>query len=161
MATKSKGAKKSTKKAIAVKRKPTNLKTAKAAPKKAVAKKTATKKKTASKKVVAKKVAVKKKSVSIRKPVELLIKKATPVKTIVKKPTVAAPKIQEPIPVETNLPPVAENSPEIIPVTNSSAPGMNTKSMQTEAVRHYDNHHIHLSNKKKGGIKPSGKKPLW
>jgi hypothetical protein len=160
MATKSKGAKKSTKKAITVKRKPTNLKAAKSAPKKAVAKKTATKKKTAAKKVIAKKVIIKKKAASTRNAVKPLIKKAAPQKASTRKPAVAAQKIQEPIPVETNLPPVEEKSPEVIPVTNSSAPGMITKSMQREAVRHYDNHHIHLSNKK-GGIKPSGKKPLW
>lgn len=169
MATKSKRAKKSIKKAITVKGKGTNLKAAKAAPKKNLAKKTATKKKAAPKKVASKK------SASTRKSVKTQTRKATPKKAIIKKKTivrekaVTANKVEKEITeVPANLPPVEEKSPEVIPVTNSSAAGMgmdikslqNSKSLQNEAVRHYDNNNIRLSNKK-GGIKPSGKKPLW
>jgi hypothetical protein len=161
MATKSKEAKKTTKTAINKKGKLVSIKGAKTAPKKAVAKKTAAKKKVAPVKAVSKtKVVSKTKSAGIRKPVGLLNKKAAPEKTIVKKPAVAKKIVQEERTEEINLPPVEEKSPEIIPVMSSPAPGMDTKLMQKEAVRHYDNHNTHLSNKK-GGIRPSGKKPLW
>jgi hypothetical protein len=155
MATKSKEAKKTTKTAINKKGKLVSIKGAKTAAKKAVTKKTAVKKKAAPVKAVSKT-----KSAGIRKPVGLLNKKAAPEKTIVNKPAVAKKIVQEERTEEINLPPVEEKSPEIIPVMSSPAPGMDTKLMQKEAVRHYDNHNTHLSNKK-GGIRPSGKKPLW
>jgi hypothetical protein len=63
-------------------------------------------------------------------------------------------------PIDTNLPPVEEKSPAINPGV-TTVPGMDKKSMQRAAVRNYDNHHLRLSNHSKGGIKPSGKKPLW
>ena len=78
--------------------------------------------------------------------------------------------------VETTPPPVEENTPvEIVeanlssqenentPVVNLDTTGMlgtDKKSLKRAAVRNYDNHHIRLSNRK-GGLKPSGKKPLW
>jgi hypothetical protein len=61
---------------------------------------------------------------------------------------------------ESNLPPVEEKSHEIEPAI-AQAPGMDKKSQQKARVRNYDNHNLRLSNHSKGGIKPSGKKPLW
>jgi hypothetical protein len=156
----SKGIKKSTKSAIPAKKKLTNLKSGKAAPKKAVAKKTITKKRIAPKKAVAKKTTIKKKPSNTHNEVQPLKKKANPQKAVARKPAVATSKTQEPLPKEINLPPVEEKSPEVVPFTNNSGPGEITKSMQKATVRHYDNHNIQLSNKK-GGIRPSGKKPLW
>ena len=62
--------------------------------------------------------------------------------------------------LESTLPPVEEKSPEI----NTIASGfvdMNEKLNQRAAARQYDNRNIRLSKVKKGGPKPTGKKPLW
>ncbi|MDZ4794216.1 MAG: hypothetical protein SGI83_08055 [Bacteroidota bacterium] len=161
-------------------RKKAAKKTKKAAPKK-VAKKTATKKgvkKAAPKKVAAKKKAVAKKTIPVkkkasantRKPAARAKKTLIRPKKIVSKASKAASfetkgkkatkaKAVENI-VETNLPPVEEKSPEV-QAFQTMAPVVDIKSMQKVAVRNYDNHHLRLSNLRKGGIKPSGKKPLW
>jgi hypothetical protein len=135
-------------------------------------KKTGTKapaKKKSAKKVVAKKKAAPKKAASTRKPAAGVTKKITPKKTIRRKAALAAitkqktKKKENKVVVETieaSLPPVEEKSPEINSNTSADVPGLDEKSMQRAAVRNYDNHHIRLSNRK-GGIKPSGKKPLW
>jgi len=60
---------------------------------------------------------------------------------------------------EANMPATEEKS-----VTNSNTSemlGMDKKSIEQAAVRHYDNHHLRLSSVGKGRTKPSGKKPLW
>jgi hypothetical protein len=117
--------------------------------KKAVIKKKAAVKK---KKPIATKTVAKKKPVTpARKPTIRTIKNTGP-----KKPAATHPKER----VETNLPPVEEKSPEINNDTITPVQTTVTKSAQKSAVRQYDNHNIRLSGKK-GGLKPSGKKPLW
>ena len=167
------------------KSKPTTKK--KAATKKAVTKKKATSKKTTTNKTSAKKTPAKKsvtkkkpftkKSTvvknkvtgSARKPAAGVTKATTPKKTIRKKAVVAATakeKTQQQSnkaaveTLESTLPPVEEKSPAVNTITNGLS-GMNEKSRQRAAVHQYDNHHIRLSNTKKGGPKPTGKKPLW
>jgi hypothetical protein len=124
--------------------------------KKATAKKTARKKRTATKKKTTgnKRVAVKR---VIKTPVT---KKATPKKSATntrkKQKTARVVKL---VP-DTDLSPVEEQSPVIHAVTGS-LPDMTEKDRQRDANRNYDNHNIRLSSTKKGGPKPSGKKPLW
>lgn len=133
-------------------------------------KKTATKKKAAVKKsnlIKKSTIAKKKTSIQSSKPTGKIIKAHTKKNTITKKIAVAPTKEKvkkvyrkEIIPsIENNLPPVEEKSP-VVNTHTIVAPGMDNKSLQRAAVRNYDNHHIRLSNRK-GGIKPSGKKPLW
>jgi hypothetical protein len=128
------------------------------------------------KKVVAKKKSVKKKAApkkaaSARKPAARVAKKVTPKKIIRRKPDEAATKKRntnkeeiKPIVEIVEAPtPLVEKSTEIHEVNTSETafvPGLDKKSMQQAAIRNYDNHHIRLS-KKKGGINPSSKKPLW
>jgi hypothetical protein len=127
----------------------TKKKAGKVPVKKAVSKKKAAVKK---KKPVATKTVTKKKSVTpARKPTIRTIKNTTP-----KKRPSTLPKER----VETNLPPVEEKSPEINTATITPVQTTVTKSAQKSAVRQYDNHNIRLSGKK-GGLKPTGKKPLW
>jgi len=126
-------------------------------------------KKKAAKKVVAKKKASPKKAISTRKPAARVAKKTPPQKTIRRKAAKTATTKQKTKKrenkavaktIETSLPPVEEKSNEVNPNTNVPVLGLDKKSMQQAAIRNYDNHHIRLSNRK-GGIKPSGKKPLW
>jgi hypothetical protein len=139
-------------------------------------KKTATKKAAPKKKkAAAKKSIAKKKTASTRKPAARVGKKAAPKKAAPKKvakkkaPVASKAKEQikkiataiEPETVESNLPPVEEKSPEINTNINNGISGMKKKDLQRAAARNYDNHHIQLSSVPKGGIKPSGKKPLW
>jgi len=135
---------------MAKKTKPaTKKKAGKAPAKKAVGKKKVVAKK---KSTVAKKKAVKKKPVTpVRKPAARTTIKKVPEKSVVTP--------QEEI-VEIDLPPVKETSPEIKNDIPAPVESIDTKSIQKEAARHYDNHNIRLSGKK-GGLKPSGKKPLW
>ena len=153
--------KKATKKKAA--RTPVKKKAVKKAAKKATVKKPVFKKK-----AVVKKAATRRKTQPARKAVTRTRKAAPVKKTRTKKAAAPVPArkktkrvIAKPVqvPAENNLPPVEEKA----PVANNNpviAPGMDNKSLQQAAVRHYDNHHIRLSSKK-GGIKPSGKKPLW
>lgn len=62
--------------------------------------------------------------------------------------------------VERNLPPVEEKSSAVNNVIDL-VPDTDMKSLQQKAVQNYDKHQIRLSSVKKGGPKPSGKKPLW
>ncbi len=128
-------------------------------------KKTATKKASPKKKVVAKK-----KAAPSRKPAARVAKKAAPKKVAKKKTPIAAKAKErikkvtvpiEPETLESNLPPVEEKSPEVNTNITNGISGMKRKDLQRAAVRNYDNHHIQLSSVPKGGIKPSGKKPLW
>lgn len=113
--------------------------------------------------VVKKKVAVKKKSTVVKKK-DVKKKPETPVRkpaarTIIKKipqKPVATPQKET---IEIDLP-VKETSPEINTDIINPVEDIITKSTKRESVRHYDNHNIRLSGKK-GGFKPSGKKPLW
>jgi hypothetical protein len=119
------------------------------------------------KKVAVKKKAAPKKAASTRKTAARVAKKTIPKKTIRRKAVETATKqktkkkenkavvekIQTP-------PPVEEKSPEVNTTPSAFVPGLDKKSMEQAAVRNYDNHHIRLSNRK-GGVKPSGKKPLW
>ena len=140
------------------------------------AKKRATKKAAPKKKKAApKKSIAKKKAASSRKPAARATKKAeskkaAPKKAVKRKAPVASKakdrikKVTtaiEPATVESNLPPVEEKSPEVNTSIANGIPGMKKKDLQRAAVRNYDNHHIQLSSVPKGGIKPSGKKPLW
>jgi hypothetical protein len=121
---------------------------------KATVKKAVVKKKVAAKRksTVVKKKTVKKKPVTpARKPIARTI-----IKKITEKP-VDAPQKES---VEIDQPPVKETSPEINTDIVNPVEDIVTKSTQKEAARQYDNHHIRLSGKK-GGFKPSGKKPLW
>ena len=123
--------------------------------KKAGAKKAATKKKIASKKGTAVKkstAVVRNTGRSIRKPSARSVNATTSKKYIRSKSTVSA--------TESQLPPVEENSPAVIPII-AIEPGMDKKSMHNSAVRNFDTPHMPISSIKKGGIKPSGKKPLW
>ncbi len=126
------------------------------------------------KKSAAKKKAAPKKASSTRKPAARAAKKTPPKKARSRKATETittkqkTKKKENKAVVETmeaSLPPVEEKSQEVKEVEvndnpNPAVPGMDKKSMQQAAIRNYDNHHIRLSNRK-GGIKPSGKKPLW
>lgn len=142
------------------KKKATNPPVKKAAVKKVTPKKAIAKKKTPAKKSTApKKNTVAKKASPVKK-------KITSKKTPAKKAAVVENKsnqknkqvkIKKPAMVETNQPPIEEKSNEI-PV---QAPGMNKEAIQQAAVRNYDKHQIRLSSVKKGGPKPTGKKPLW
>ena len=120
------------------------------------------------KKVAVKKKAAPKKAVSTRKPAPRVAKKTSPKKTIRRKAVESATKqktknkenkkaVEK---IETQLPPVEEKTAEVNTSAGAFVPGLDKKSMQQAATRNYDNHHIRLSNRK-GGIKPSGKKPLW
>ena len=65
--------------------------------------------------------------------------------------------------VENTPPPVEENTP-LVKVDTTGMLGTHVKSLQLAAARHTDNndhHRLRLSSKRKGGIKPAGKKPLW
>jgi len=167
--TKAVSKKKVTKKAVA--RKKTAVKKTAVKKKAATKKKAITKKKSiAKKKAAPKKATVTKKKAKViqLKPKSKTIKKAAAPKPVRQKTVVPkmadqqVEKVPDQTPVETietNLPPVEEKSPEVEHIA-IPLPGNDKKSMEQAAARHYDNHHIKLSNRK-GGIKPSGKKPLW
>ena len=162
---------------------PAKRKGTKVSAKKTVIKKAAPKKKAlAKKKVVAKKKIAAKKTAPRKKPIAA--KKTTTRKPAVRKAQSTVTK--KPIPpkepviiptekqkpeeinndtvvidkVETTPPPVEENTP-VVKIDTTGMPGLDKKTLQRAAVRHYDNHRLRLSNASKGGIKPSGKKPLW
>lgn len=59
-----------------------------------------------------------------------------------------------------NLPPVEEKSQDLAP-DMKFVPGMDRRSQLKAANRNYGTPNSGISNVKKGGIKPSGKKPLW
>ncbi len=146
--------KKATKKAV-TKKKTATKKKALARKKTAVKKSTSHKRNTVpAKKVASKKAAPSKRPVS-KSSASTTTKKAT------SRPKAITP-IEEP---QNNLPPVEEkspelNSPEVNPVV-AHVQGMDPKTNRKEAIRHYNNHNIKLSSVKKGGPKPTGKKPLW
>lgn len=168
--------KKAAVKKAASKKKAVAKKTAKkAAPKKATkktaVKKTATKKKAAPKKTVAKKTTVKKAAPVKKTAVKKTVKKAAP-KKAVKKP--AAKKPAQPVstdklivsqPLEINQPPVAvplntllSNEHHEHTVDPNDIPVSDFSKFTAKADPRQN---IKLSNKAKGGVKPSGKKPLW
>lgn len=168
--------KKAAVKKAAPKKKAVAKKTAKkAAPKKATkktaVKKTATKKKAAPKKPVAKKTTVKKAAPVKKTAVKKTVKKAAP-KKAVKKP--AAKKPAQPVstdklivsqPLEINQPPVAvplntllSNEHHEHTVDPNDIPVSDFSKFTAKADPRQN---IKLSNKAKGGVKPSGKKPLW
>ncbi len=123
--------------------------------KKAGAKKAVPKKKSAAKKrTPAKKstVVVKDEGRSIRKPSIRSANTTISKKAIRSKSTVST--------VESQLPTVEEKSPAVIPIP-AVEPGMDKKSMHNSVVRNFDTPHMPISSIKKGGIRPSGKKPLW
>lgn len=153
---------------------PTKTATKKAPANKKPVKKTATKKAATKKKVVSKKVtpikkksATKKKATSnkrknvVRATKTVTDKKVTP-NAVSKKASEKTKKLLNKLvelPTETNLPPVEEKSPTVN-TPAIVAPDRDNKLLQRAAVRNYVKHQIRLSNKK-GGLKPSGKKPLW
>ena len=64
---------------------------------------------------------------------------------------------------EHTPPPVEENTPAV-KIDTTGMLGTHVKSLQLAAARHTDNndhHRLRLSSRRKGGIKPAGKKPLW
>lgn len=127
--------------------------------KKGAAKKTAVKKVVAKKKAVIKKKAPAKKKASVKKskPASTAVKTSPEKKRAIKR---TAKKIEQEQTV-ASLPPVEEKSTEIKHAVTENLSGMDQKALQRAAVRNYDNHHLRLSNTKKGGPKPTGKKPLW
>jgi hypothetical protein len=134
------------------------------------AKKAVVKKKIAAKKSTPSgKKATIKKSTGVKKKKKPLTrvssqKKTTPKKAIPKK--TVKPKIKrtrnKPVveAVESNLPPVEEKSSTINNVMNQ-VPRTEMKKLRQKEVQNYNKHQIRLSSVKKGGPKPSGKKPLW
>ena len=138
-----------------------NLKTKKR-PKAPAKKNTITRKSIATKKNIgAKKKATRKATVTVTK-------KATLKKSIQRKATATTAKqktkrTRNKITVEavkSNLPPVEEKSSAVINAI-VVVPDTDMKSLQRKMVQNYDKHQIPLSSVKKGGPKPSGKKPLW
>jgi hypothetical protein len=139
-----------------------------------------TAKKTASKKPVAKKKAIPKKKTTAstaRKKASAAATRTTPRssqkktarKITTKKnnvPAASKDKIKKSIPEITpgvsnqTLPPVEEKSLNVAP-DMKFAPGMDRRSQLKAANRNYGVPNSGISNVKKGGIKPTGKKPLW
>jgi len=149
-----------------------------ASKRKSIAKKVAVpKKKGSSKKAeVAKKKSLPKKAVAAAKKSE--IKKSIPTQAIsdsaIKKENDVVSEVQK----ETIRKNIAERieTPEVVPklVEQTAIPfpttetkpdegvkGILNKSKRLAPARNHDPHHIKLNNVKKGGPKPSGKKPLW
>ncbi|MGK2861662.1 MAG: hypothetical protein ACSLE0_06990 [Chitinophagaceae bacterium] len=138
--------------------------------KKSTAKKAIAKKKTPVKKSTGtKKKAVAKKSTSISK--KIATKKAIPLKkkatagkgTVTGKAKRKTGTIRNNADMnvaESNLPPVEEKSMEVSPVMNV-IPEPEQKNLRRRAAKNFDKHHIPESSVKKGGPRPSGKKPLW
>ncbi len=122
---------------------------------KVVTKKAAPKKKVAAKKnTVAKKSTIAKRNTERSKPKRSARStNGAPVKTI-------SPATATNGATESQLPPVEEKSPVIsgMPANNSD---MDKKYLQHLLVQNGGNKSIRLTSVKKGGIKPSGKKPLW
>ena len=136
--------------------------------KKPVAKKnTPTAKKAVAKKPVIKKKAAVKKRTPVKK--SIATKKATPQKIIKKtvviaevpKEKVASPEIDIQVEAVASHNPLTEEKSivEQTVITELPVPDKNTR--QGKFARNYDKHQIQLSSVKKGGPKPSGKKPLW
>lgn len=146
----------------------------KTAPKKKQVKKAAPRKKgpakKTAKKAAPKKAAPKKKAVATKKKTAPKKKSIPAKKTPVKRKASPAPvkKTRKPQPVP-KITSAEEQNDVAAPVTDTPVVSMNRnvmpasdrKSMQRAAVRNYDNHHLSISSHKKGGPKPSGKKPLW
>lgn len=154
--------------------------------KKNPAKRAATKKKepAARRKIIAKKKAPVKKKTAAKKVVskisDKIKKKVSPVsrKAILKKNTVTKKKTEvENVIVPKTETPVSlkqkdtirknivehEEEIEIVPVseTKKTKEVIFKKIKGLRAFRNFDPHHIQLNKVKKGGPKPSGKKPLW
>ncbi len=124
-----------------------------------------------SKKAVVKKKIAAKKSTENKKPLtkSSSTKKATSQKTILKKAIskkTANPKIKRTRnktvveAVESNPPPVEDKSSTANNVIDL-VPHTDLKKLRQKEIRNYDKYQIRLSSVKKGGPKPSGKKPLW
>lgn len=152
-----------------------------ATPKKAATKKAAAPKKavTAKKKVTPKKAAVKKptpkKSSLVKKKIISKITASQP-KTIVQKEIKSVSKdsttslkqkdtIRKNIAehIQVNEPAIVEQLSLPMPETKEIEPkkGFYKKVKGLATDRNHDPHHINLNKVKKGGPKPSGKKPLW
>ncbi len=163
----------------------------KAAPKKAISagrKATAVKKKTApaKKKATPSKKAAVKKSTTIKKAAPAAKKTTVKISSLLKKETVP----QKPAQEKTEMPVVEtvvsakqkdtirkniaeleeEKTPEAVEQLSLPLPAIEEKKKPKgffkkvkgmAAVRNHDPHHISLNKVKKGGPKPSGKKPLW
>lgn len=147
----------------------------KTAPKKAVSKKAPTKKaatkkvvkkgspKKAAKKAIPQKAATKK-AVTKKSAAKKTVKKAAPKKTSKQQP-VSLDKLIVSKPLETQQPPVPVPVDTLFPneqhehtVDPNDIPVSDFSKFTTKAD---PRQHIKLSNKPKGGPKPSGKKPLW
>lgn len=126
------------------------------------------KKATGKKKITAKKSTGVKKN---KKPVTKVssTKKANPKKILQKKAIAkktAKPKVKrspdKPVieAVEINLPPVEEKSSNVNNGMDME-PHTEMKKIRQKEIQNYDKHQIRLSSVRKGGPKPSGKKPLW
>lgn len=157
--------------AKAPKKKTAVKKSAKSVPKKAVAKKAAPKK-AAPKKAASKKAAVKKDSPKKTADTQqkLTTKKSAKRKAAPKKKYNSAKgnnnqaKDESLQPVESNFPPVEENSNEIIPGiqdrTVDPIAVTDKKELAKAVTRHDPKHKMQLSGPKTT-LRPSGKKPLW
>ncbi len=176
-ATKKTATKKVAKKAAPKKVVAKKTATKKSAPKKAASKKSATKK-VATKKASPKKAAAKKVTVKKAAPKKTATKKAVPKKVVAKKTakktstkrsakqeSVSPDKLIVSQPLEINKPPVAvpvdtllSNEHHEHTVDPNDIPVSDFSKFTAKADPRQN---IKLSNKPKGGPKPSGKKPLW
>lgn len=145
--------------------------------KKVTAKKKApAKKKTAAKKVT-KGISAKIKNKALPESKKVIAKKSTVSKKKIEDKNVIAPIIESPDSIKQkdtirkNIA-IDEHEAEIVRAEQLSSPVPVTEEKQGKnmffkktkglrAIRNYDPHHIQLNKVKKGGPKPSGKKPLW
>ncbi|MBO9658266.1 MAG: hypothetical protein J7527_05520 [Chitinophagaceae bacterium] len=158
-ATKKSAAKKSAVKKSAAKKNPVK----KSAVKRAAPKKSTAGKKSAAKKTTVKKIATKK----------TVTKKTAPKKAVTKKVTAkkAAPRKRTPQAEETTQLRSATAEMEMPVAENNVQTGMlrTDDPVRSAQRKDFDHHtskgdprqHLPISSKPKGGIKPSGKKPLW